>query len=421
MGDSLARDMSAWKRSVHLGGLPHRVTEADIRWVLSDAGEVDAVRIVRNKITQENQGFAFARFTSRASVKAALNLWRPNIRGKEVWISRVEDESSQDSWNSWPQPAAPHPATKRMEQKRQQRLRQKVRKRKDFDTSAKAAGLRTGKKKISRKKKLKEVKKKKKEPAIALMESGATSLEEAEAAKLAEESDAFETDFESLSSIPEAILESSSASPSPRERTVVLAWPKSASLEDTSRSMLSARTPRRTPVRRARVRGTVCLPTAFVFSPARRRGDVARRSGSPRESPDVQRLAQRALAYEEALEAERASYAAELAQKAREAEDCQAVLQAVAHDRSELAAMYRRASTELCRLRAELSQRTLEMLELRQDRSARNKCVVCLDAFAQMAFVPCGHLASCEACAGHLDACPVCRRRCESMLHIYMP
>ncbi|CAJ1448220.1 unnamed protein product, partial [Effrenium voratum] len=113
------------KRSVHLGGLPHRVTEADIRWVLSDAGEVDAVRIVRNKITQENQGFAFARFTSRASVKAALNLWRPNIRGKEVWISRVEDESSQDSWNSWQQPAAPHPATKRMEQKRQQRLRQK--------------------------------------------------------------------------------------------------------------------------------------------------------------------------------------------------------------------------------------------------------------------------------------------------------
>ncbi|CAJ1456504.1 unnamed protein product, partial [Effrenium voratum] len=131
----------AVKRSVHLGGLPHRVTEADIRWVLSDAGEVDAVRIVRNKITQENQGFAFARFTSRASVKAALNLWRPNIRGKEVWISRVEDESSQDSWNSWQQPAAPHPATKRMEQKRQQRLRQKVRKRKDFDTSAKAAGL----------------------------------------------------------------------------------------------------------------------------------------------------------------------------------------------------------------------------------------------------------------------------------------
>ena len=45
----------------------------------------------------------------------------------------------------------------------------------------------------------------------------------------------------------------------------------------------------------------------------------------------------------------------------------QAVLQAVAQDRSELATMYRRASQELSRLRAELSQRTLEVLELRQE------------------------------------------------------
>ena len=36
-------------------------------------------------------------------------------------------------------------------------------------------------------------------------------------------------------------------------------------------------------------------------------------------------------------------------------------------DRAELVLMYRRANQELSRLRAELSQRTLEVLELRQD------------------------------------------------------
>ena len=97
----------------------------------------------------------------------------------------------------------------------------------------------------------------------------------------------------------------------------------------------------------------------------------------------------------------------------------QAVLQAVAQDRSELATMYRRATQELSRLRAELSQRTLEVLELRQQ--SRRRCVVCLEASARLAFVPCGHLASCEACAAKLRplSCPVCRGRSESRPEIW--
>eukprot|EP00913_Durusdinium_trenchii_P001576 g1460.t1 len=107
---------------------------------------------------------------------------------------------------------------------------------------------------------------------------------------------------------------------------------------------------------------------------------------------------------------------------------CQATLKAVAQDRSELASMYRRANQELCRLRAELSQRTLEVLELRQEsRQLRqpglNKCVVCLDETARLAFVPCGHLASCEICAAQIHPlqCPVCRQKSESVLPIYLP
>ncbi|OLQ07407.1 Baculoviral IAP repeat-containing protein 2 [Symbiodinium microadriaticum] len=109
--------------------------------------------------------------------------------------------------------------------------------------------------------------------------------------------------------------------------------------------------------------------------------------------------------------------------------DSFAVLQAVSHDRSELAATYRHANKELCRLRAELSERTVQLLELRQEfdrwrrRQVQNQCVVCLDAPANMAFVPCGHLAVCEACAGQLERpiCPVCRQTSQSILHIFVP
>ncbi|CAK9021578.1 unnamed protein product [Durusdinium trenchii] len=216
------------------------------------------------------------------------------------------------------------------------------------------------------------------------------------------------------------------------------------------------------PVRRARVRGTVCLPTSFVFTPPHRCGADEEDTQTPPDerptgrAPEAEEarlevehaLAQKALAYGEALEAERASYEAELARKTQEAEDRQATLKAVAQDRSELASMYRRANQELCRLRAELSQRTLEVLELRQawghwmcslcllgfhglanqeSRQLRqpglNKCVVCLDETARLAFVPCGHLASCEICAAQIHPlqCPVCRQKSESVLPIYLP
>ncbi|CAK9021787.1 E3 ubiquitin-protein ligase MYLIP (Inducible degrader of the LDL-receptor) (Idol) (Myosin regulatory light chain interacting protein) (MIR) (RING-type E3 ubiquitin transferase MYLIP) [Durusdinium trenchii] len=209
-------------------------------------------------------------------------------------------------------------------------------------------------------------------------------------------------------------------------------------------------------------RTSVCLPTSFVFTPPHRCGADEEDTQTPPDerptgrAPEAEEarlevehaLAQKALAYGEALEAERASYEAELARKTQEAEDRQATLKAVAQDRSELASMYRRANQELCRLRAELSQRTLEVLELRQawghwmcslcllgfhglanqeSRQLRqpglNKCVVCLDETARLAFVPCGHLASCEICAAQIHPlqCPVCRQKSESVLPIYLP
>ena len=42
------------KRSVFLGALPRRCSEHDVRWVLSEAGELDAVRVIRDRKTQES-------------------------------------------------------------------------------------------------------------------------------------------------------------------------------------------------------------------------------------------------------------------------------------------------------------------------------------------------------------------------------
>lgn len=154
-------------------------------------------------------------------------------------------------------------------------------------------------------------------------------------------------------------------------------------------------------------------------------------------------LASEAASSRAALMAERKKFEGELERQAREAADRQAILLELDHDRTELAALYREAHQELSRLRVELSERSLEVLELRRGQEqekeemggpSQNTCVVCLDAPANMAAVPCGHLALCEVCAVQLpgsvgrrrphDArppCPVCRRSTERLIQIYAP
>merc|ERR1712217_859180 len=77
-------------------GLPQRATEADIRKALAPSGTVDAVRLVRDKVTKECKGFAFVRFKDRWSVKEALNLWGAEVQGRPIRVMKVQDEKADE-------------------------------------------------------------------------------------------------------------------------------------------------------------------------------------------------------------------------------------------------------------------------------------------------------------------------------------
>ncbi|KAG7256137.1 hypothetical protein CRUP_037911 [Coryphaenoides rupestris] len=48
-------------------------------------------------------------------------------------------------------------------------------------------------------------------------------------------------------------------------------------------------------------------------------------------------------------------------------------------------------------------------------------CVLCCDGEINAAFCPCGHMVCCQACAGQLQTCPVCRSDVEHVQHVYLP
>lgn len=47
------------------------------------------------------------------------------------------------------------------------------------------------------------------------------------------------------------------------------------------------------------------------------------------------------------------------------------------------------------------------------------QCKVCLNAQVMMTFRPCGHLATCQACADQLSVCPICRSDISDRVKTY--
>ena len=54
--------------------------------------------------------------------------------------------------------------------------------------------------------------------------------------------------------------------------------------------------------------------------------------------------------------------------------------------------------------------------------STKSECVICLDCASSHAFIPCGHVCVCAACAcedAALTVCPVCRAETTGTLRVY--
>uniref|UniRef100_A0A0D9XHU6 RRM domain-containing protein n=1 Tax=Leersia perrieri TaxID=77586 RepID=A0A0D9XHU6_9ORYZ len=57
---------------VFIGGLPRDTTEEDIRELCESLGEINEVRLMKDKETKENKGFAFVTFTAKDAAQRAI-------------------------------------------------------------------------------------------------------------------------------------------------------------------------------------------------------------------------------------------------------------------------------------------------------------------------------------------------------------
>lgn len=84
------------------------------------------------------------------------------------------------------------------------------------------------------------------------------------------------------------------------------------------------------------------------------------------------------------------------------------------------------AQSEQAQSQQALGQQAQSQQPLARQDSTSRRCTVCFDAEREVAFVPCGHICCCEACANLLvhtalsqRQCPVCRTVLRHALRVY--
>lgn len=50
-----------------------------------------------------------------------------------------------------------------------------------------------------------------------------------------------------------------------------------------------------------------------------------------------------------------------------------------------------------------------------------NRCQICCANEYNTVFIPCGHVYACTKCASSLHQCPLCRKRIENVLRVFLP
>eukprot|EP00112_Aurelia_sp_Birch-Aquarium-sp1_P006729 Seg1737.5 transcript_id=Seg1737.5/GoldUCD/mRNA.D3Y31 product="RNA-binding protein 34" protein_id=Seg1737.5/GoldUCD/D3Y31 len=74
------------KLSVFIGNLPFNVQEEEIRELFSQCGEVDDVRLIRDKSSGIGKGFGYVRFKNKESVMFAMKMKNSELRDRKIRV-----------------------------------------------------------------------------------------------------------------------------------------------------------------------------------------------------------------------------------------------------------------------------------------------------------------------------------------------
>lgn len=63
------------QNKLYVGGIPYRTTEDELRTAFEEAGQVQSVSIIMDRMTNRSRGFGFVEMVDDAAAQAAVDRW----------------------------------------------------------------------------------------------------------------------------------------------------------------------------------------------------------------------------------------------------------------------------------------------------------------------------------------------------------
>lgn len=80
--------------NIYVGNLPYGITEDDLKEAFEAFGEVETVKIIKDRYSGESKGFGFVEMPDRAGAEAAIDgLDGTGLKGRTIKVNKAKPRS----------------------------------------------------------------------------------------------------------------------------------------------------------------------------------------------------------------------------------------------------------------------------------------------------------------------------------------
>ena len=84
--------------NIYVGNLPYDVTDADLREIFSQYGEISQVSLITDKFSGQSKGFGFVEMENNSEADAAIKgLNESNLKGRNIKVNQAKPRADRPS------------------------------------------------------------------------------------------------------------------------------------------------------------------------------------------------------------------------------------------------------------------------------------------------------------------------------------
>ena len=86
---------------LYVGNLSHQVTEADLRTLFSQAGQIKEIALIMDRDTRQPKGFGFVEMTTQAEAEKAIQMFNEHeVDGRRLTVNVARPKTERPAGGS---------------------------------------------------------------------------------------------------------------------------------------------------------------------------------------------------------------------------------------------------------------------------------------------------------------------------------